>query len=60
MIKGEQAHLEEATTVAKIRALLLAGIRAAVLWKQSGGNRFTLLLSRKALIAEAEKLHKSS
>lgn len=60
MIKGEQAYLEEPASVAKIRALLLSGIRAAVLWKQSGGNRFTLLLNRKALIVEAEKLLKSS
>lgn len=56
MIKGEQEHLEDEATVAKVRSLLLAGIRAAVLWKQSGGNRFTLLLNRKALIAEAEEL----
>lgn len=59
MIKGEQNHLEQPATVAKIRALLLAGIRAAVLWKQSGGNRFTLLLNRKALLNEADKLLKS-
>ncbi len=59
MIKGEQKHLEEPATVAKIRSLLLAGIRAAVLWKQSGGNRFTLLLNRKALMNEAEQLLKS-
>lgn len=55
-INGEQQFLESPKIVAKIRAILLAGIRAAVLWKQSGGSRFNLLLSRKSLIEESERL----
>ena len=40
----------------RIRALLLAGVRAAILWRQSGGSRLTLLLRRKALLAEGQRL----
>ncbi len=56
MIKGEQKFLESPLVVAKIRTMLLAGIRAAVLWKQSGGSRINLLLSRKSLITESQRL----
>lgn len=59
MVKGEQEHLQSDINVATIRTLLLAGIRAAVLWQQSGGNRFTLMFSRKALITEADTLLQS-
>jgi len=40
----------------KIRTLLLAGIRAAVLWRQMGGNRWQLLFSRKDIINDAKML----
>jgi high frequency lysogenization protein len=39
-----------------IRALLLAAIRAAVLWRQCGGRRLTLLLRRKTLQQALESL----
>jgi high frequency lysogenization protein len=35
--------------------LLLAGIRAAVLWQQLGGNRWSLFWSRKKYVATAHK-----
>lgn len=56
LIKGEQKYLESPLVVAKIRATLLAGIRAAVLWRQSGGSRMNLLLSRKSLVNETQRL----
>lgn len=46
MIKGDQAHLSNVDNAAKIRALLLAGIRAALLWRQAGGDRWKLIFSR--------------
>ncbi len=46
MVKGDQNHLGKKDNAAKIRALLLAGIRAALLWRQAGGNRWKLLLER--------------
>lgn len=56
IIKGEQQHLSNPDNAAKIRVLLLAGIRAALLWRQAGGDRWKLLFSRNKLQAEAKDL----
>lgn len=56
MISGDPAQLRDAGRQALIRALLLAGIRAAVLWRQCGGSRWSLLLGRRALIGTARGL----
>lgn len=56
MINGDPQYLGNQATVNKIRALLLAGIRASLLWRQCGGSRWHLLLSRKKLQAEARHL----
>lgn len=53
MVEGEQIHLRDAATAAMIRALLLAGIRAAVLWRQLGASRWSLLFRRGALVDDA-------
>jgi len=54
MVKGEQTHLANPGNASKIRALLLAGIRAALLWRQAGGNRWKLLLERGKLQKQAD------
>jgi high frequency lysogenization protein len=54
MVKGDQDNLSIPENAAKIRALLLAGIRAALLWRQAGGSRWKLLLSRRKMQEEAE------
>ena len=56
MVSGENNYLENTDTANKVRALLLAGIRAAVLWRQCGGSRWQLLFKRRAIIKEAEEL----
>lgn len=56
MVNGEPVHLNQPENAARIRALLLAGIRSAILWRQSGGGRLTLLLQRKRLTLEAKRL----
>jgi len=56
MIKGETNFLTQASNANKIRALLLAGIRSAVLWRQCGGSRWQLLFSRKDYLKSATKL----
>lgn len=58
IIKGDQQHLSHPDNAAKIRVLLLAGIRAALLWRQAGGDRWKLLFSRSKLQAEAQQLLK--
>jgi len=56
MVNGDPQHLSNQGTVNKIRALLLAGIRSSLLWRQCGGSRWQLLLSRKKLHNEAKRL----
>lgn len=56
MVTGEHGHLEKPENVNRVRALLLAGIRSAVLWTQSGGTRLQLLFSRKRFLTEAYRL----
>lgn len=46
MVSGEPRYLQQPHNANRIRALLLAGIRAAVLWRQLGGNRLQLLVAR--------------
>ena len=55
MVKGEQTHLANPKNAAKIRALLLAGVRAALLWRQAGGNRWKLLFERGKLQKQASQ-----
>lgn len=56
MVKGEQAYLSNRRNINRIRALLLAAIRAAVLWQQCGGGRMDLFVRRKAIAATAAEL----
>ena len=56
LVKGEPVILESPDNRDMVRALLLAGIRSAVLWRQCGGGRIRLLLGRKALLAHARSL----
>lgn len=53
MVNGEHGHLTNPLIAAKVRAALFAGIRSAFLWRQLGGNRWQLLLSRKKISGEA-------
>lgn len=54
MVKGDQNHLANPKNASKIRALLLAGIRAALLWRQAGGNRWKFLLERGKMQKQAD------
>lgn len=56
MVNGDPQHLGNPSVVNKIRSLLLAGIRASLLWRQCGGSRWHLLLHRKKLQEEAKRL----
>lgn len=56
MVQGESEYLEAPHNLHKIRALLLGGLRAAVLWRQTGGRRYQLLLRRGALVRTARDL----
>lgn len=56
LVNGEPGWLNDTGSVNRIRALLLAAIRAAVLWRQSGGTRLQLLFSRKKYLVELKRL----
>ncbi|MFC0712190.1 high frequency lysogenization protein HflD [Azorhizophilus paspali] len=51
-VHGEMRHLQNPANAARIRALLLAGIRSARLWRQLGGHRWQLVFSRRKLLDE--------
>ncbi|OBP15187.1 lysogenization protein HflD [Rheinheimera sp. SA_1] len=53
-IAGQPAALKQPMVQHKIRALLLAAIRAAVLWRQAGGRKYHFILQRKQLLQEVK------
>lgn len=55
-VTGSMQQLQNPANADMIRALLLAGIRSAVLWRQLGGRRWRLLTQRKALLGIAQQL----
>lgn len=59
-VSGNPSLLQRDENAAKVRALLLAGIRSAVLWRQSGGRRWQLVLSRRKVIEHARELAKKA
>ncbi|MCP4357987.1 MAG: lysogenization regulator HflD, partial [Chloroflexi bacterium] len=56
IIKGEQSYLSNPDNASRIRALLLAGIRAVLLWRQAGGNRWRLFSERNAMLKEIKTM----
>lgn len=56
MVAGESQYLSNNDNANKIRALLLGGIRAAVLWNQLGGSRWQILFKRKRFVEQAKQI----
>lgn len=59
IVKGKPVYLQSQDRSEQIRALLLAGIRAAVLWEQAGGSRWSLLFGRRAYLESAQVILKT-
>ncbi|KXI29913.1 high frequency lysogenization protein HflD [Paraglaciecola hydrolytica] len=53
-IAGSPALLKRSDNQHKVRAILLAGLRAAVLWRQLGGKRRQILFSRQSILSAAK------
>jgi high frequency lysogenization protein len=53
LVQGNPLQLSQPAVVAQIRAVLLAAMRSAVLWRQLGGSYWDLLLRRRALLQAA-------
>lgn len=60
MVGGEPGYLRQTRNTDRIRALLLAGIRSAVLWRQCGGNRWRLFFQRRRIYETARALLEQS
>ena len=57
MVTGNHGrHLQQGNNPAKVRALLLSGIRAAMLYRQLGGGRLSLLFQRSRVFKELESI----
>lgn len=57
-VQGKVEYLKDEAVANRIRALLLAGIRSAVLWYQLGGRRWRLLLYRKRIHESAGNIRR--
>ncbi|WP_223670824.1 high frequency lysogenization protein HflD [Kangiella shandongensis] len=53
-VSGSSQYLQQSANQAKIRALLLSAIRAAVLWQQVGGKKRHFLLAKNKIIDTAK------
>lgn len=56
MVGGEPHFLAVPENQNTIRALLLAGIRSAILWRQCGGSAWYMLFKHREVAAEADRL----
>ncbi|MFD2228611.1 high frequency lysogenization protein HflD [Alkalimarinus sediminis] len=54
-VTGKPEYLKISHNAALIRATLLAGIRAAILWRQTGGRRWNLLFKRRSIEASVKR-----
>lgn len=55
-VTGSAQHLNNPRVADVVRTLLLCGVRAAFLWRQLGGSRFNLMLTRGATRETAARL----
>lgn len=55
-VSGDFGYLQQTRVANQVRALLLAGIRAATLWRQVGGNRIQVIFRRRRLVQCADEL----
>ncbi|HAS6143057.1 TPA: high frequency lysogenization protein HflD [Vibrio vulnificus] len=55
-VTGTPTVLQQTSNQHKVRALLLSGIRCAVLWRQVGGRRRHLIFGRKKMVEQAQIL----
>lgn len=55
-VNGSAQQLENEHNADRIRALLMAAIRAAYLWRQQGGSRLHLLLKKHAIVRTVREI----
>ncbi|MBL4582123.1 MAG: high frequency lysogenization protein HflD [Gammaproteobacteria bacterium] len=57
-VQGQADYLQNEYVSNRVRSLLLAGIRSAVLWHQLGGRRWRLIFYRKRVQETASRLRR--
>lgn len=55
IVQGNPHYLQQPQVVAEIRALLLAALRSAVLWRQLGGTYWDFVFRRRAMMEVVEE-----
>lgn len=55
-VNGDPKHLQREENAASIRAILLAGVRSAMLWRQLGGSRLQFIIGKRKLLNALESL----
>lgn len=58
-IRGDSRQLQTPGMAERIRAILLAGVRAAWLWQRLGGRRWHLVFTRNQILREIRAIAKS-
>lgn len=59
-VQGNPQYLKNAVIANKVRAVLMAGIRSAVLWRQLGGRRWHFLILRQRISGDIQTLLKTN
>ncbi|WP_218310571.1 high frequency lysogenization protein HflD [Alteromonas antoniana] len=54
-VAGNPDYLGQPVNQHRVRALLLAGVRSAVMWRQMGGKRRQILFNRKDILHSAKQ-----
>lgn len=57
-VLGEPNILTQESVQRRVRAILLAGVRAGVLWRQMGGKRRQFIFNRKQILQDVILFHK--
>ncbi|TCP96534.1 high frequency lysogenization protein [Cricetibacter osteomyelitidis] len=55
-VTGSALYLQQPAMQSRVRACLLAGMRAAVLWRQVGGTKWQMLFSRRKIATQAQQI----
>jgi high frequency lysogenization protein len=55
-VTGNPIYLQQAANANRVRSLLLAGIRSAILWRQVGGRRWQFLFGKQKLEQQLKTL----
>ncbi|NEV62667.1 high frequency lysogenization protein HflD [Thiorhodococcus minor] len=53
IVRGDQLHLRNPDNQSRLRAMLLAAVRSAMLWRQVGGTRLQLLFKNRQILEDA-------